>query len=139
MKTEEGAMDAAVKRLDGIIGWLTLFGITSVKAGVISESAIDQTVEVGKSLVRQEFRNFLKGREVGAQRYEAIIQHLAGAHSSSWSTIKGALEAAEGRTINDRNITELLTNLVKAGFVEKEDESYSLTDQILAESFRQGE
>lgn len=139
MKTEEGAMDAAVKRLDGIIGWLTLFGITSVMAGVISESAIDQTVEVGKSLVRQEFRNFLKGREVGAQRYEAIIQNLARAHSSSWSTIKGALEAAEGRTINDRNITELLTNLVKAGFVEKEGESYSLTDQILAESFRQGE
>jgi AAA+ ATPase superfamily predicted ATPase len=135
-KTDERIMDAAVKRLGGIIGWLTLFGITSVEAGKMSESAIDQTVEVGKSLVRQEFENFLKGREVGRQRYEAIMRHLARARSSSWSAIKGSLEAAEGRTINDRNVTELLTNLVKAGFVEKEGEYYTLTDQMLAESFR---
>jgi AAA+ ATPase superfamily predicted ATPase len=136
MRTDERVMDAAVRRLGGIIGWLTLFGITSTKAGAMSESAVDQTVEVGKSLVRQEFENFLKGREVGAQRYEAIMRHLARAQSSSWSAIKGSLEAAEGRTINDRNISELLVNLVKAGFVEKEGESYRVTDQILAESFK---
>ncbi|HVH16623.1 MAG TPA: hypothetical protein VNA15_13035 [Candidatus Angelobacter sp.] len=33
-----------------------------------------------------------------------------------------------GRTANDRNVTELLTNLVKAGFVEKDGESYAITD-----------
>jgi hypothetical protein len=41
----------------------------------------------------------------------------------------------EGKTANDRNVTELLTNLVKAGFVEKERESYTITDLMLAEAF----
>lgn len=137
MKAEEGALNAAMKRLDGIIGWLTLFGVMSVRAGAVSESVIDQAAETGRLLVRQEFGNFLKGREVGRQRYEAIVRHLARFQPSSWSAIKGALETVEGRTINDRNVTELLTKLVKAGFVEKAGEAYGLTDQMLAESFRQ--
>jgi len=135
IKTDEEVIGLAVKRLGGITGWLTLFGITCIKAGAVSESAIDQTVEAGKSLAKHEFDNFLKGREVAKQRYETIIQQLSRG-SSSWSAIKGAIEATEGKTINDRNITDLVNTLVKAGFVEKDGESYRLTDQMLAESFK---
>jgi AAA+ ATPase superfamily predicted ATPase len=135
IKADEKVVDLAVKRLGGITGWLTLFGITCVKAGAVSESAIDQTVEAGKSLAKHEFDNFLKGREVAKQRYETIIQQLSRG-SSSWSAIKGTIEAMEGKTINDRNITDLVNTLVKAGFVEKDGESYRLTDQMLAESFK---
>ncbi len=118
-KTDGRITDVSLNRLGGIIGWLTLFGIAGTKAGATLESAIDQTVEVGKSLIRREFENFLKGRELRRQRYETIMLHLARAKSSSWSAIGGSLEAAEGRTINHGNATELLAKLVKAGLVKR--------------------
>ena len=97
-----------MEKLDGVIGWLTLFGKASVIEGVMSEKTIDQTVQQGKLLARQEFENFLKGREVAGQRYETIIRHLAAVSTSSWSAIKRAVEATEGKTVNDRNITDLI-------------------------------
>jgi uncharacterized protein len=136
IKVEGEVIKLAVSRLDGIIGWLTLFGSTCIKAGRVSESTIDQTADMGKALAKQEFENFLKGREVARRRYEAIIQHLARG-STSWSAVKGTVEAMEGKTVNDRNVTELLRNLVKAGFVEKEGESYAITDRMLIEAFKQ--
>lgn len=126
----------ALQKLDGVIGWLTLFGKASVIDGAISKKAIDQAVDQGKLLARQEFENFLKGREVAQQRYRAITQHLASVSTSSWSAIKRAVEATEGKTVDDRNITDLIQNLVKAGFVEKENEAYRLTDQMLSETFK---
>ncbi|MGI0080172.1 MAG: AAA family ATPase [Nitrososphaerales archaeon] len=134
MKTDVAIIDSAAKGLGGIMGWLTLFGTTCVQSGAVTESAIDKTVEAGKLLAKHEFDNFLKGREVAKDRYKTIIQQLSRG-SSSWSAIKGAIEAGEGKTINDRNITDLVNTLVKAGFVEKDGESYRLTDQMLAESF----
>ena len=136
IKNNEEIIQTALKKLDGVIGWLTLFGTASVNEGTMSEKTIDQTVQQGKLLARQEFENFLKGREVARQRYETIIRHLAAVSTSSWSTIKRAVEATEGKTVNDKNITDLISNLVKAGFVEKENELYHLSDQMLSESFK---
>jgi AAA+ ATPase superfamily predicted ATPase len=136
MKIPMEVVNLAIIRLDGIIGWLTLFGSTCVKARKISEDSISQTVEIGKTLAKQEFENFLRGREIARNRYEAIVRHLSRGHSS-WSAIKGTIEAMEGKTANDRNVTEILTNLVKAGFVEKDEESYLITDPMLAEAVKQ--
>lgn len=133
LQASRAIIDRAIKELDGIIGWLTLYGATCIRTGV-SEEAIDETLEAGKALARQEFENFLKGREVAMRRYETIIRHLSRG-PSSWSAIKRAIEAVEGRTINDRNITDLLTTLVKAGFVERSAEVYDLADPMLAKAF----
>jgi len=123
----------AVEALDGVIGWLTIFGATCIKRGV-SDSALDETLEAGKAIARQEFENFLRAREAARHRYQVIVRHLANS-PSSWSAIKGAIEADEGRVVNDRNINDLLTTLVKAGFVEKRDVEYVLTDFMLARAF----
>jgi len=133
---DEQIIKAALEKLDGVIGWLNLFGETSVANGSMSNKMINQAIEQGKLLARQEFENFLKGREVAQQRYMAITRHLASVSTSSWSVIKRAVEATEGKTVDDRNITDLIQNLVKAGFVEKENEAYRLTDQMLAESLK---
>ncbi len=136
IKYNEEIMQIALKKLDGVIGWLTLFGAASVTEGAMSEKAIEETIQQGKLLARQEFDNFLNGREVAKQRYQTIIRHLAAVSTSSWSAIRRAVEATEGKTINDKNITDLILNLVKAGFVEKENELYRLSDQMLSESFK---
>lgn len=133
LKIDERLLDRAVERLDGVTGWLTTFGAVCLKEGV-SEAALDHSVESGKAVAKREFDNFLVGREAGRRRYLRIARHLARG-ASSWSGIKGALEAQEGRAINDRNFGDLLTTLVKAGFVEKKGEAYKLTDPILAQAF----
>lgn len=133
LKVNLNVIHRAVEALDGVIGWLTIFGATCIKRGV-SDSALDETLEAGKAIARQEFENFLREREAARRRYQVIVRHLAN-RPSSWSAIKGAIEADEGRVVNDRNINDLLTTLVKAGFVEKRDVEYVLTDFMLARAF----
>lgn len=136
IEVNEEIIRGALDRLDGVIGWLAIFGKSSVVDGAVSGITIDEAVQQGKLLARQEFENFLRGREVAEQRYKTIAQHLASVSTSSWSNIKRAVEATEGKTVDDRNITTLIINLVKAGFIEKNDEVYRLTDQMLSESFK---
>lgn len=123
----------AVKSLDGIIGWLTMFGSLCAK-GKEPPQAIEQVISIGKEISRQEFGNFLKGREVARSRYGAIMKHIAKG-PASWSGIKGSVEAVEGKTINSRNLTELITNLVNAGFIEKIDGNYAIADPLLVHAF----
>jgi uncharacterized protein len=135
VKVDRTMIDLAIQRLDGIIGWLTLFGNTCLKSGKASERAVEHTAEVGKGLAKQEFENFLKGREVASARYRIIVRALSES-PSSWAGLKRAVETEEGRTVNDRNLTELISNLVKGGFVEKKDDSYLISDPMLIEAFQ---
>lgn len=134
LKPDPKVLDEAVKQLDGIAGWLTLFGSTCTKKGV-SLSAIERVRETGSAMAKREFQNFLSSRQIARKRYTRIMKHLASS-SATWSQIKRSVEAFEGRAINDRTITQLITELVKAGFVEKEGDSYSVGDPLLAEAFR---
>jgi hypothetical protein len=123
-----------VEKLDGIIGWLTVFGAASLKKGVSARS-VDGVMEEGSKLARREFENFLKGREVARKRYESIMSYLAKS-PSSWSGIKSHLEVREGKAMNDRKVTELINALVKAGFIESTDDKYAISDPLLAYSFK---
>lgn len=123
----------AVQKLDGVTGWLTMFGASSLKKGLTART-IRNVMEEGSKLARSEFENFLKGREVARKRYEGIMSHLAKG-ASTWSGIKTHLEVMEGMKINDRKMAELIDALVKAGFVEKADGQYIVSDPILGYSF----
>ncbi len=124
----------AVARLDGVAGWLTLFGSTCAKEGV-SFSAVEKARKGGSAMARREFQNFLGPRQIARKRYARIMKELASG-PATWSDIKRSLEALEGRTVNDRTVTELAAELVKAGFVEREDEHYKIGDPLLVEAFR---
>lgn len=133
-KIKDELIRDAVENLDGIIGWLTMFGATCLKKGVSARS-VNGVMEEGSKLARREFENFLKGREVARKRYEGTISHLAKG-SSTWSGIKSYLEAREGKAINDRKVTELIHALVKAGFIESLNDEYTISDPLLAYSFK---
>lgn len=133
MKIRDELLHDAVEKLDGIIGWLTMFGARCLKKGV-SLASLNTVMEEGSKLARREFENFLKGREVARNRYERIMNHLARS-PSTWSGIKHYLEAREGREMNDRKVTELIGTLVRAGFVEREDSGYAVSDPLLGHSF----
>jgi AAA+ ATPase superfamily predicted ATPase len=133
-RPNEKVLGEALVRLDGIIGWLTLFGSICKREGV-SASSIGKVREIGKSMARKEFLNFLAPRQIAKRRYMRIMKNLA-SNPATWSEIKRSVQVLEGRTVNDRGITDLINTLVKAGFIEKTGELYQIGDPLLAEAIR---
>jgi AAA+ ATPase superfamily predicted ATPase len=134
--SDPSILDSATERLDGIIGWLNLFGVASVEKSKPSDESIEYVARIGKSISRKEFNNFLKDKEVARSRYEEIMRFLASNPLSTWSLIKRSIETAEGRKISDTRFADLLSKLVDSSFVIKYPEAtYRVADPLLAEVF----
>jgi AAA+ ATPase superfamily predicted ATPase len=122
-------LDYAVSRLDGIVGWLTEFGNRASKNP--TKEAVEEVLREGKKLVLQELEHFLGVRGAAKGRYMAILRRLARG-PLSWEQLKEWVEREEGRPIYNKNFSDLLANLVKAGFVEQRERLYSISDPVLA-------
>ncbi|MEM0463211.1 ATP-binding protein [Pyrobaculum sp.] len=121
------------RAVGGLPGWLTYFGYTYVSVRDEEES-IRQTVSYAVDLIKQEFAHFLEGKWAAEKRYRVIME--AAAECAAWSELKRAVEASEGRRINDAEITRLLKNLVDYGFLEKRGDLYCPPDPLIAAAFR---
>ncbi|MEM1598143.1 MAG: ATP-binding protein [Pyrobaculum sp.] len=120
------------KRLGGVPGWLAMYGYKYVTTRS-HDAALRETLESAVSLIRQEFRNFLIGREQAEARYLTVMK--AAKRCATWSEIKRALEVAEGREINDAEVTKLIKNLVNYSFLEKFGDVYCPPDPVIGEAF----
>lgn len=121
-------IDHAVEKLDGIVGWLTTFGGKALEQGARKE-VIDELLEEGSKLSMRELEHFLNIRAVAKKRYMVMIRGLA-KEPLSWGGLKSLVEKESGPIYN-KNFTELLNNLVKAGFVERRDGFYTISDPVL--------
>lgn len=119
-------IEKAVDALDGVVGWLVYFGWSYVHGvkdlGEVLDTAARQEAE--------ELKRFL-ARSRNERRYREILKAVAQGRSR-WSEIKRAVELAEGVEVDDKNFSELLKKLVKAGFIEKTGEEYIVPDPITA-------
>jgi len=118
-------IEKAADELGGIIGWLSLFGLMGLKNP--SEKALNETIDIASKIVLKEFCNFVKA--TNSKRYILIINALK--FGARWSEIKKYLELKEGKTIYDSELTKLLKNLQNNGFIQKEGETYIISDPIL--------
>jgi len=126
-------IESSVKKLDGIVGWLTFFGSTSVELGACTEKTIEQTVEKGSKLALEEFRNFLKVRPKAGKRYTCILEAAARVGRASWTDLKRNLEIRGHKAIADKIFNNLLENLIKGAYLQRlEDGTYSVSDPLLA-------
>mgnify|MGYP001770713437 FL=1 len=132
VEVRDEVLEEAVDVLGGIPGWLTYYGFNYLQERDHAR-AVEKTVSAAVSLVRQEFENFLRGREAARERYLAIMR--ACARGCSWSEAKAAVEAREGARVDDKRLTELLNNLVKASFLVKEGDAYRPPDAMIARAF----
>lgn len=121
---DRNIIERAVDILDGIVGWLTFFG-WSYANGVHS---IDEVVDIAARQEAEEIERFLSRARSG-RRYRGILRAVAEGRSR-WGDIKRALEVFEGVEIDDKNFSDLLKKLVKAGFLEKRGEEYAIADPI---------
>ncbi len=132
IKVDQQLLHQAVERLNGVPGWLTLFGYLSLQKP--PKTALKQAERTAATLLANELENFLKLRPQARKRYLAILKAIA-QQPGSWSQIKRAAEAILAEPIPPKNYTTLLHNLQDAGFIAKTpDNNYHLTDTLLAKA-----
>ncbi|ASJ08582.1 ATPase [Thermococcus siculi] len=131
VKAREREIEEAVGELDGIVGWLALYGYIRTTRKLGHREAIDEVMREAKSVVGSELSKLFSY----SPRYRLILKGIALGHSR-WKDIRDYLVLKTGY-INDSNFSSLLENLVKSGYVEKKEGRYSISDPVLARVFRE--
>ncbi|WP_456366037.1 AAA family ATPase [Thermococcus sp.] len=137
LEAPEKVLEKAVERLDGIVGWLVKFGVTSLREGV-REGGIDKVLGEASKLALAELERFLKKRPLARKCYMTVLRAIASGRNT-WSELKRELEGKEKRKIEDATLARLLNALLKASFIEKRVEgrnvTYSTADPALEFAF----
>jgi AAA+ ATPase superfamily predicted ATPase len=121
----------AVDQLDGIIGWLTLYGFYSLK--MEHKAALSKTLKMGTKLIKEEFSRFLSLRLAARARYDMIMKAVCRGYSS-WSEVRNYL-SANGELVSDPQLANFLAALQDYGFVTKEDGKYFPADPIVKKNW----
>lgn len=122
--------DEVVKKLDGVVGWLTLFGNFYAVRKMDFNSSISLTIEEGKKIMVEEFKHFLEGK-TNKKIYTTIMSVLKVVNT--WKDIKRGVEIKLGN-VDDKELSLALESLVNNNFVEKKREGvYEIVDPILRE------
>ena len=129
LKIQEDEIFDAVKKLDGIIGWLTFYGYLRGKG---YSDALERALEEGSRITANEFNLFLANRQPARRRYIEILRTLI--RPSTWSEVKRSLRIIAN--VSDKQISNYLKELVYYGFIVKEGNIYSVADPLLIEAVR---
>ncbi len=120
-------IDEAINKLDGIPGWLTLYGYQRGVQKLGHRKALDKVFEIGSKLVIMELEKIIAPSR---QRYLAILEAII--HGATrWAQIKTYVEYKTRSRIADKNFTDLLKKLVKYGVIEKQNNQYKITDPLI--------
>ncbi|MEM4733270.1 MAG: ATP-binding protein [Candidatus Bathyarchaeia archaeon] len=126
-------LEYAVKRLDGVPGWLTLFGVRCRDRNACSKELVDEVASEAGKLAREEVLKVV----ALSRRYGATLNFLAKIGAASWSQIKSVIETKEARSITNHAVTTVLRNLCNMGIIMGIDNKYVISDVLLIEGIRQ--
>lgn len=124
---EEASLSETVERLDGIPGWLTLYGNNVVIQKQPHQKALKETITEGIKIVDAELEHFLNGRDRVA--YLAALR--AAATSARWNEIKGAIQTRKAISINDATVYNIVQNLQAAMLIHEKENIYRVHDPML--------
>lgn len=125
-------IDEAINKLDGIPGWLTLYGYYRGVQKLDHRKALDKVFETGSKLVIEELEKIIAPSR---QRYLAILEAIT--HGATrWTQIKTYVEYRTRTRIADKNFTNLLKKLVKYGIIEKQEDQYKITDPLIIHAIK---
>jgi len=132
VKVDENVIEDAVKKFDGIPGWLTLFGSEysfSAKHGL--KAKVEEIVEKAVEEVKNEVKNFIMYSQ-SPLRYSAIILAIdrLGGRGKLNEIVKVVSTLLE-EEISKSRVYEMLNRLVDLDFLKKDKEGiYSFHDDI---------
>ncbi len=127
VEIKEEWINEVVENLDGIPGWLTLYGNNVTIRKLRHKDALIETISEGMKIVKDELDHFLKGRD----RVAYISALKAASVSARWSEIKGAVEGGKGSTVNDGTIYNIIDNLKAAMIIIEEENVYKVNDPLM--------
>ncbi|PSO07276.1 hypothetical protein B9Q04_11755 [Candidatus Marsarchaeota G2 archaeon BE_D] len=81
VKPPKGLLSSAVDRLDGLVGWLTLFKYTATERG--AEAALEEVLRKAKGIVKKEMVTVLRR----SNHYRPILKALSQG-KNGWSQLK---------------------------------------------------
>jgi AAA+ ATPase superfamily predicted ATPase len=121
-------LEALVDRsLDGVPGWLALYGSHVAVQRLPTEEAERLTVQEGKKVARNELAHFLESRHPGL--YWTTLRALT--PEASWSELRNALSARTGAAVNDNSVRRILRSLLDANIIVERDHRYSIGDPMV--------
>ncbi len=128
LRLPRAALEQVVERsLDGLPGWLTLFGNQVAVQRLEVAAAERSTVAEGKKVVRGELVHFFEGRD-RRMYWDALRTMALGA---SWSEVRHSLSQRRGAPVNDNTVRNVLRTLLDAGLATQRDERYVLPDPMV--------
>ena len=132
IRVSRGEIEEVADKLDGIVGWLSLYGYYRVTYGLSHVETLKRLEEEAEELLSSELEKLVK---YSPRRYTAILWAIS-LGLNSWSTIKHFAEGIVGH-IPDSKFNKLLQNLVKYGFIEKtENLKYKIADPLLSKAVK---
>ena len=132
IKASMNEIEEAVEELNGIPGWLSLYGYYRIKKK--HKEALNEVKQTAEAMIISEAENFLKIRPQARARYIEILKAVA-LGCDRWSIIKKRAESALGEPIPPKNYTEILNNLVAAGLIDKKDNKYIIPDRLMRNAY----
>ncbi|MDI9643316.1 MAG: ATP-binding protein [Archaeoglobales archaeon] len=120
-------IEKAVEILDGIPGWLTLYGYMAVRKKNIK--VLDQVVDEAVKIAVRELSSLIKGSRL----YEHVLKAIAVGYRN-WKNIGYFAESRLGRPVYDKSLYESLQKLIAASIIEKRDTEYDFLDPIYREA-----
>jgi AAA+ ATPase superfamily predicted ATPase len=118
----------AAEKLDGVVGWLTLFGAKCRDTRKCNKQTVNDVLDEGGKLARTEALKIVKF----SPRYGIILNLLSTVKKASWTKIKTGIELHEKRSLQSSTFTDLLNKLVKTSLIEKENGEYRIADPLLS-------
>jgi AAA+ ATPase superfamily predicted ATPase len=127
LTAKDNILNEAVERLDGVPGWLTLYGNKVSVQRLSHQKALEETTAEAVKIVKEELEHFLENRD--KQAYLAALK--ATATSSRWTEIKGAIAIAKASSVNDGTVYKILENLKAAMLISERKGAYRVEDPML--------
>jgi len=128
IKIDENEIEEAIDKLDGLIGWLTLFGYE--RAILKNKDALKKTIDIAVRISASELSNFLK-KIKNEILYITILRKVDG---TTWTELKNLTEKALKKEIDQSMFNYALSKLVKYSFIEKRGNKYFLSDPLIAKA-----
>ncbi len=114
-------IEEVLVELDGIPGWLTLYGHLRVNQGLDHSRALEETKIEACKVLKESFLHFLEDKR-NKELYLEVIRRMPG----RWSEIKRG-----GLDVSDEILSNALRSLQDWFFIKKVNEVYDLHDKIM--------
>ena len=128
MRVSEDEVERVINELDGLIGWLTLYG--HERCVLKTRNPLNKTKELAVRVVASELDRFL--RKVRNRRlYITVIRNANGV---TWSELNSYTSKDMRKHVNPNSLNQALKRLLNYSFIVKKAERYYRADPLLLEA-----